>query len=73
MFPIFEHKHLLVAFRIVTLVICVEGKEHGDFRGNFIEQNKFHRLNVFLFRRYQVKRLLYRKLYIQIQIRLIGH
>lgn len=73
MFPILEHKHPLVTFRIVILVICVEGKEHGDFRGNFIDQDKFHRLNVFFFRRYQIKRLLYRNLYIQIQIRLIGH
>lgn len=73
MFPILEQKHLLVTFRIIILVVCVEGEENGNFRGNFIDQNKFHRLNVFFLRCYQMKRLFYRKMHIQIQIRLIGH
>ena len=73
MFPILEQKHLLVTSRITIVAVCVEGEENGNFRGNFIDQNKFHRLNVFFLRCYQIKRIFRRKSYVQIQIRLIGH
>lgn len=73
MFPILEQKNLLVDFRIKILGFCVEREENGNFRGNFIDQNKFHRLNPFFLRCYQIKRLFRRKSHVQIQIRLIGH